>query len=82
MKGIEHYRHAERLLSEMDRPMYRDSSMPLRTDEQRTMLAAAAQAHATLALASVTALVESSRSASGAAMRPAIDHINEWVESE
>lgn len=95
MKGIDHRREAERLIAEGERVAARIAAVhedPLTMDEVRARrddlgkkamgIWAQAQVHATLALASVTALVESSRSANAPTMRPAIDHINEWVEAE
>lgn len=55
MNGIEHYESAERLLSKA--LMFRSDTDSTPTDPGATHLVAAAQVHATLALAAATALV-------------------------
>ncbi|MFJ8023333.1 hypothetical protein [Streptomyces sp. NPDC096311] len=59
MTGPEHYREAERLLKLAHRNTYGDANNPA----TGAALAAEAQAHATLALAAATALVDPARSA-------------------
>jgi hypothetical protein len=81
MTGPEHYARAERLIAGVTMDgTHPDSSAIIRNDEPETI--AAAQVHATLALAAATALKDGDEGMGSSDYNAWVDAASEWKRTE